>query len=390
MRSGLEITDIIQRFGKQYIQKYRPSAEKMKVLFDILQCRTSALGGHEERCDYCHEVRYSYNSCGNRHCPKCLAAKQAVWIEKLIAQTLPVNHYHIIFTVPHELNAICLFDPRLYYKILFASVWQTLRSFGYTHYGAESGAVCVLHSWGQNLSLHPHIHCIVPAAGYTLSGTWKRIGTYQNYLYPIHQLSDAFKGKYLDAMKRALRKRNQLTGFSASIQDAYKKRWVVHCEPSMANAEHVIKYLGQYTHRVAISNDRILEMNDTHVTFIAKDYRDKAQKKPVSLPGVEFLHRFCQHILPKRFVKIRRYGIYNHTTKRNLRLQFVPEESIEEKVMSDKKEDETSIERIKRLTGFDMQKCPKCKNGRMHVVKELPRIRSPCRPVRQLLDAFLQ
>lgn len=390
MHSDLELADVIRRFGKQYIEKHHPSKEKMNVLLNVMQCRTAALGGHEERCDCCSQVRYSYNSCGNRHCPKCLSVKQAIWVDKLIANTLPIKHYHIIFTVPHELNAICLFDRSLYYKILFSAAWRTLYSFGYTHYGVETGAVAVLHSWGQNLSLHPHLHCLVPAAGYSLNGSWKNIGKQQKYLYPIHQLSDTFKGKFLDSLKRALKKRGLLNEFDSLTQAAYNKPWVVHCEPSMASAEHVIKYLGQYTHRVAISNDRILEMSDTHVTFIAKDYRDKAQKKPVRLPGVEFLHRFCQHILPKRFVKIRRFGIYNHTTKRNLELQFVPEESMVEKTLMGKNEKETTIERIKRLTGFDIGKCPKCKNGRMQVVRELPRIRSPSRPVLQLLHAFLQ
>ncbi len=249
--------------------------------------------------------------------------------------------------------------------------------------------VCCI-PWGQNLSLHPHIHCLVPAAGYTLKGTWKPIGKYEHFLYPVQQLSDAFKGKCLDGLKRALRKADALNGFHTHLQAAYKKKWVVHCEPSMASAEHVIRYLGQYTHRVAISNDRILAISDTHVTFMAKDYRDKAQKKPVSLTGVEFLHRFCQHILPKRFVKIRRYGIYNHTTKRNLQLRFVPDESEVEKKLSGKREVETTPERIKRLTGFDIGKCPKCKDGRLHIVRELPRIRSPGQHVGRLLAAFLQ
>ncbi len=390
MASNIEVADVIGRFGKQYILQYQPSAEKVKVLFNIMECRTLALGGHEEHCDCCPEVRYSYNSCGNRHCPKCLSVKQAIWIEKLMEETLPIKHYHIIFTVPHELNAICLYDRKMYYKVLFSAVWRTLRSFGYTHYGAETGALCVLHSWGQSLTLHPHIHCLVPAAGYTLKGNWKQIGVHEKYLYSVFQLSDAFKGKFLDSLKRALKKQNVRSEFDSCIQSAYKKPWVVHCEPSMAKAEHVIRYLGQYTHRVAISNDRIISMTDTHVTFIAKDYRDKAQKKPVSLTGVEFLHRFCLHILPKRFVKIRRYGIYNHTTKRNLELQFEPEVSKVEKILRDKKEDETSQERIKRLTGFDIGKCPKCENGRMRIVRELPRIRSPARPIQQLLHAFLQ
>ena len=388
MRQDLEIADIVRRFGTEYIEKHHPSAEKIKVLFDILQCRTLTLGGHEERCDCCNQVRYSYNSCGNRHCPKCLSAKQAIWIEKLIDQTLPVKHYHIIFTVPHELNPICLFDKGMYYKLLFSAVWRTLHSFGYTHYGVESGAVCVLHSWGQNLSLHPHIHCIVPAAGYSLKGGWEHIGTYDNYLYPVHQLSATFKGKFLDKLERSLRKKDMNPGFGPLLQKAWNKPWVVFCEPSLAKPVHVIRYLGQYTHRVAISNDRILRMSKTHVTFIAKDYRDRAQKKPVTMTGVEFLHRFCLHILPKRFVKIRRFGIYNHTTKRNMELQFEQKEPIIEEGGHGKKE--TSQEQIKRLTGFDIGQCPKCKKGRMLFVRELPRIRSPCRPLRQLIHTLLQ
>jgi hypothetical protein len=387
LRKDLEMADVVRHFGKQYLEKYHPSTEKIKVLFDILQCRTSVFGGHEERCNCCSEVRYSYNSCGNRHCPKCLSVKQAIWIDKLLEQTLPIKHYHIVFTVAHQLNEICLFDRKMYYKLLFSAVWRTLHSFGYTHYGVESGAICVLHSWGQNLSLHPHIHCIVPAAGYSLKGHWKRIGTNENYLYPVHQLSATFKGKFLDSLKRVLRKNGLLDAFAPMIQKAWNKPWVVFCEPSLAKAEHVIRYLGQYTHRVAISNDRIVDISKTHVTFIAKDYRDRAQKKPVRLTGVEFLHRFCMHILPKRFVKIRRYGIYNHTTKRNLELQFEPEKAIIEK---EAPKQETSQERIKRLTGFDMAQCPKCKTGRMVIVRELPRIRSPAHPLYPLIRACLQ
>jgi len=388
MRPDLEMADVVRQFGKQYIEKYHPSAEKIKVLFAILQCRTWSLGGHEERCDCCSEVRYSYNSCGNRHCPKCLWAKQAIWIEKLIKSTLGVKHYHIIFTLPHDLNPVCLFDRSMYYKLLFSAVWRTLHSFGYTHYGVESGAVCVLHTWGQNLSLHPHIHCIVPAAGYSLKGEWKRIGLNDDYLYPVNQLSATFKGKFLDSLKRALRKNSLLDGFDPMIQKAWNKPWVVYCEQSMAKAEHVIRYLGQYTHRVAISNHRIISMSDTHVTFIAKDYREHAQKKPVTMTGIEFLHRFCLHILPKRFVKIRRYGIYNHTTKRSMELQFEPQQSLIEKDTEQPKE--TSQERIKRLTGFDIGLCPKCKKGRMHVVRELPRIRSPSQSLQQLIHSLLQ
>ena len=178
-----------------------------------------------------------------------------------------------------------------------------------------------------------------------------------------------------------------MDGFAQSVKKAWNKPWVVYCEPSLAKAEHVIRYLGQYTHRVAIANDRIISISETHVTFMAKDYRDRAQKKPVRLTGAEFLHRFCLYILPKRFVKIRRYGIYNHTTKRNLELQFEPEKSILEKEIP---RQETSQERIKRLTGFDIAQCPKCKTGRMVIVRELPRIRSPAHPWHQLISSALQ
>ncbi len=379
MKTKFELADVVRQFGKQLIEQKKLSPQQIKVLNNIMQCRTASLGGHEEACDNCGEIRYSYNSCGDRHCPKCQSTKQAIWVEGLIEKTLPVKHYHIIFTVPHSLNDICLWNDKLYYKVLFNTVWRTLHSFGYTHYGVESGAVAVLHSWGQNLSLHPHIHCIVPAAGYSLKGEWKNIDKYENYLYPVHQLSSAFKGKFLDSLKRKLKKVDMLDGFNYQIQKAYNTNWVVHSEPSLAKADHVIRYLGQYTHRVAITNQRILNISDTHVTFIAKDYRDHAQKKPVTIEGVEFLRRFCMHILPPGFVRIRRYGIYNHTTKRSLELQFKPEGKPDIEQITELKEraDETSVERIKRLTGFDIGLCPSCKKGRMIVVGELPRNRAP-------------
>lgn len=376
MKTTYELADVVKRFVPNLLEKLTPL--QLKVLNKIAICRTSALGGHEEVCDRCGNVRYSYNSCRDRHCPKCQAAKQAFWIDDLIKNTLPVKHYHIVFTVPHQLNAICLHNERMYYDLLFAAVWHTLRSFGYSHYGVESGTVAVLHTWGQNLSLHPHIHCLVPAAGYTLNGKWKDIGHSGQYLYPVHQLSDAFKGRFLDSLKRTLRKQNELSLFYNQVQDAWKTKWVVHCEPSLADAQHVIKYLGQYTHRVAITNQRILNIADGKVTFQAKDYRDRAIKKNVVLSGVEFLRRFTMHILPRRFVKIRRFGIYNHTTKRNLGLQFAPEEKPDiEAIIKRQQAPETKVERFARLTGINPCLCPVCKTGRMLVIRELPRIRSP-------------
>jgi hypothetical protein len=378
MRTKFELADVVNRFYSGLANKTKLTPLQTKVLGKISACRTAVLGGHEEACENCGTVRYSYNSCGDRHCPKCQAARQAFWIDDLVRGTLPVKHYHIVFTVPHQLNAVCLHNGRMYYDLLFAAVWNTLRSFGYSHFGTETGAVAVLHTWGQNLSLHPHIHCIVPAAGYSLDGKWKNIGHSWNYLYPVHQLSSAFKAKFLDSLKRALRKENELTLFYDAVQQAYQTQWVVHCEPSLASAGHVVKYLGQYTHRVAITNQRILNIADGKVTFIAKDYRDRAIKKPVTLDGVEFLRRFVQHILPRRFVKIRRFGIYNHTTKRNLALQFTPEEKPGmDAVIKQQQAPETNVERFERLTGVNPCICPACKTGRMVITRILPRIRSP-------------
>jgi hypothetical protein len=377
MRTKFELANVVNLFGASLVAGEKLTPLQIKVLGKIASCRTAALGGHEEVCESCGVVRYSYNSCGDRHCPKCQAAKQAFWIDDLMQTTLPVKHYHIVFTVPHQLNTVCLHNHRMYYDLLFDAVWNTLRSFGYSHFGTETGAVAVLHTWGQNLSLHPHVHCLVPAAGYSLDGQWKKIGQSGGYLYPVHQLSNTFKGKFLDSLKRALRKRNELSLFDDKVQQAYKTRWMVHCQPSMASAEHVVKYLGQYTHRVAITNQCILNIANGKVTFIAKDYRDGSVKKSVTLGGVEFLRRFSMHILPKRLVKIRRYGIYNHTAKRNLAIHFTEKEKPDIDALIKQQKSETNQQRVERLTGVNPCICPVCKTGRMVIIAELPRIRSP-------------
>jgi len=402
-KPGFELAEVVRKFGKQLIRNQKLSPQQNKALTHIMQCRTVSLGGHQDVCDHCGNIIYSYNSCGDRHCPKCQGNKQALWIQKLGQFTLAVNHYHIIFTVPHCLNKICLWNAALYYNLLFKAVWDTLRSFGYTHFGVESGAVAVLHTWGQNLSLHPHIHCIVPAAGYSLKGRWKNIGKNEKYLYPVPQLSAAFKGKFLDSLKRKLRKpdssaepgRSMLDAFDRDIQKAYKTKWVVFSEASMTQAKYVIRYLGQYTHRVAISNRRIINISNTHVTFLAKDYRDRAQKKPVKLKGAEFLRRFCQHIMPKRFVRIRRYGIYNHTVIRNLDLQFtttVEQSEMQPATSSQTEPDgiEDAGDLIKPIGDTGIRKCPYCKKGKLLVSRVIPRIRSPAGHLPTILFSMLQ
>jgi len=378
----VELADVVQKFGSLLVEKKNLSPQQTKVLHNILQCRTAALGGHEQACDNCGEIRYSYNSCGDRHCPKCQLYKQTKWIEKLEDETLSVKHYHIIFTVPHCLNEVCLWNDKLYYNLLFKAMWNTLRTFGYTKYGVESGAVAVLHTWGQNLSLHPHIHCLVPAAGFGLNGKWKNIGKSDKYLYTVQQLSATFKGKFLDSLKRQLQKVKQ-TGFEIQLEKAHQTNWVVFSEAPMSGVKQVIKYLGQYTHRIAISNQRIQAIENGKVHFYAKDYRDNATQKLVKMDGVEFLRRFVQHLLPKGFVRIRRFGIYNSTTKRNLALRFSTENSNIDELIAEK-------ERNLEKNSFPKAPCcPVCKKGKMVVIKVLPRVRSPTGHLPTLLRAIL-
>jgi hypothetical protein len=368
-RPRYEITHVIERFGQQFVEQCQPNSFILRTLDALRKCRTADLGGHEEKCDCCEKKRYSYNSCCNRHCPKCQASKQAFWVEDRMEEALDVKHFHIVFTVPEALNNICLLDSKHFYNSMFDCVWNTLYSFGYTHYGTETGAICVLHTWGQNLSLHPHIHCIVPAAGLTLDGKLKHISKKSKYLYNVKMLSYVFKGKFLSKIKSFLKQNNEISQHQQLLDDVYKKKWVVFCEPPLGSPAQIVKYLGQYTHRVAISNDRILEIDDNDVRFLFKDYSDNSRIKPAKLSGVEFLRRFCLHILPYRFVKIRYYGILSNKMKNFIGL-IAPNKKANRAV-------ESPQQRLKRLTGFDVYKCPFCKKGRMHIVNIIPRIRSP-------------
>lgn len=368
-RPQFEVAQIVDRFGQQYVEKYHPNSFMVRTLDALQKCRTSALGGHIDICLSCGKERISYNSCGNRNCPKCQGAKQALWVEDRMNDALEVKYFHVVFTVPEELNQICLLDSKQFYKSLFECVWSVLLQFGYTHYGIESGAICVLHTWGQNISLHPHIHCIVPAAGLTLSGNLKRITKRGKYLYPVLMLSPALRSILLKKLKRQLRQNNQLPKYQSLLNEVWKKEWVVHCEPPFGNAQQIVKYLGQYTHRIAISNHRIENIADSGITFFYKDYRDNSRIKPTTLTGVEFLRRFCMHILPKRFVKIRYYGILS--SKQKDRVKSLLAKKPETKVK------ETRQERIVRLTGFDPCRCPVCKTGFMHTIELLPKIRAP-------------
>lgn len=371
-RSPLEVARIIDRFGSPFVAQCRPSSFVVRTLDALQQCRTATLGGHKEACGSCGRERISYNSCGNRHCPKCQAARQALWVEDRMRDALDVKYFHVVFTVPEALNPVCLLDSRAFYSAMFAAAWSTLQTFGYSHYGVETGAIGVLHTWGQNLSLHPHIHCLVPAAGITLEGNPKRITREGQFLYPVRMLSAVFRAKLLTLLRRQLKQRGQLEPQQPVLAALWKKPWVVYCEPPLGSAQQIVKYLGQYTHRVAITNHRILRIDQEGVTFLHKDYRDGARQKPVTLGGVEFLRRFCLHILPHRFVKIRYYGILSGRYKQQVKpLQAKETEGVAAK------EAETKQERTVRLTGFDRLQCPFCQAGIMHTVELLPKIRAP-------------
>lgn len=367
-RPVFEVAQIIEQFGWDYVNKHHPNSWTLRTLNALKICRTSAMGGHKEKCDHCGRVRISYNSCRNRHCPKCQASKQAFWIEDVTGRIIDTKYFHIVFTIPEELNLICQLNSRKFYNTLFSSAWETLRAQGYMHYGTETGAIGVLHTWGQNLSLHPHIHCLVPAAGITLAGNMKKISKKGKYLYPVNKLSIDFRSTMMKQLKKQLTQNGQLQKYQLVIDQAWSKQWNVFSKPSFADADRVIKYLGQYTHRVAIINNRIQKVDKKNVSFFYKDYRDKAKQKLTTITGVEFLRRFSMHILPKGFVKIRYYGILSN--------RFTRQMAMYRKTKKERGK-ETVQQRLKRLTGFDVYQCPYCKKGHMHLVEDLPRIRSP-------------
>jgi len=363
-----ELAQIIDKFREKFVKQHNPNSYALRTLNALQICRTAALGGHVEKCDSCGKIQIRYNSCRNRHCPKCQTSKQAFWIEDVSERIIDTRYFHIVWTVPEVLNSICLLDSKKFYSALFSSVWNTLRTFGYSYYGVESGAIAILHTWGQNISLHPHIHCLVPAAGLSLDGNIKRIGKKDKFLFPVRKISIDFRSNMMKILKKQLIDMGKLKEYQAIIDKAWKKNWVVFSEPSFSGAEHVIKYLGQYTHRVALSNKRIQNIDDENVRFFYKDYKDNAKQKLINMSGVEFLRRFCMHILPKGFVKIRYYGILSNRYRKKTAMYRI------KKIDRGK---ENVLERIKRLAGFDVCTCPFCKKGKMHNIEELPRIRSP-------------
>ncbi len=298
-----------------------------RVLRDIVACRTQELGGHVEQCDHCGHRRISYNSCRNRHCPKCQANARASWMAERERDLLPVQYFHVVFTLPREMAAIARQNPTTIYRILFRSATDTLTTIARDprHLGADIGCLAVLHTWGQNLDHHPHLHCVIPGGG--LSPDRSRwIACAAGFFLSVNVLSRVFRGKFIELLKTA-RRQGQLA-FAGSLADlsdddvfeeyvtsSCRENWVVYCKPPFGGPAQVLKYLARYTHRVAISNSRLVALENGKVTFRWKDYADGSRKKLLTLDAVEFLRRFLLHVLPFRFVRIRYSGILANTVR---------------------------------------------------------------------------
>jgi predicted RNA-binding Zn-ribbon protein involved in translation (DUF1610 family) len=321
-RPAVEVADILRAQGDRFLDRYRRSFDfqQLKAFRAIQRCRTAALGGHIDACPKCGHQAISYNSCRNRHCPKCQTQAREHWLAARERELLTTSYFHVVFTVPHELNVLALDNPRVFYDLLFSASAQTLLKVARDpkHLGAEIGVISILHTWGQNLLLHPHVHCAIPAGGLSPDHTgWIR--PLYPFFLPVKVLSRVFRGKFLAGLKR-LHRRQQLrcTGPAAALADPtqfrrflrqlHRQDWVVYAKPAFGGPTKVLRYLGRYTHRIAISNHRLLAFDGERVTFRWKDYAHGGKQRTMTLLGTEFLRRFFLHVLPKGFVRIRYFG----------------------------------------------------------------------------------
>jgi hypothetical protein len=321
-RPRLEVADIIRAHGAAFLDASGASLSsgQRRVLEDLAACRTAALGGHVEACDRCGHQQIAYNSCRNRHCPKCQATAAAQWLEAQAADLLPVAYFHVVFTLPAGLSPIALQNPRVVYGLLFRSAAETLLQVAADpkHLGAEIGFLAVLHTWGQTLQHHPHVHCVVPGGGLSPDGS-RWIACRPDFFLPVRVLSRVFRGKFLESLHAAF-DRGKLAfhgrlseladpgRFHDRLRAAARTEWVVYAKPPFGGPEPVLKYLARYTHRVAISNSRLIELKDGRVSFRSRDYARGGRERTTTLEATEFLRRFLQHVLPSGFVRIRHYG----------------------------------------------------------------------------------
>ena len=374
----MELADIFREYGPSYREAHPLPLRMHKVIDAIIQCRTFSLGGHVDRCDSCGYERPFYNSCRNRHCPKCGSLSKERWLLSRKQHVLPIVYFHTVFTIPDTLNPLALINQRVIYNILFRAGSETLLELGRDrkHLGGEIGVIATLHTWGQNMIDHPHLHCIVTGGGLASDGKkWvhsKKTKNGGSFFVHVNVLSDLFKKKFITYLKEAydnghLKFEGQIsclssnTAFKQFTDDLYERKWVTYCKEPYSGAEKVLEYLGRYTYRVAISNRRLLKLEDDRVTFKWHDYRD-GKEKVMSLNAFEFIRRFLLHILPKGFFKIRYYGILASRNlgtklKRCKEILGVRTNTLLEKI--------NWMKLLYKMTGIDLLRCPVCKTGQM-------------------------
>ena len=320
------VQDIFLRFYLQYLDKYTPSPQQSKVANCIINCKTGAYGANVSVCKDCGHLQIHYNSCRNRCCPMCQALPKEKWMDKRREDVLEAPYFHVVFTVPQELNPLIYSNQQILYDTMYHCVSETINELtsDSKHLGAKVGYICVLHTWGSEMNFHPHIHVILLGGGLTAKNQWRDKG--EEFFLPVKVMSKLFRGKYMDQLKSLYeankfqfhgsseKYRNRYT-FKELLNLCYDKDWVPHCKKTFNGAQSVINYLGKYTHRIAISNHRIIRMDEDTVTFYVKDYREEGRWKELTLPGIEFIRRFLMHVPPKRFVRIRHYGLLCTRTK---------------------------------------------------------------------------
>lgn len=372
MRPQYEVADIFRLYGEEYKKTHAMTTEQRKVMAAIMSCRTAQLGGHKEVCEKCGTTRNCYNSCRNRHCPKCQTMTKEKWLEKRKSELLPCGYFHMVFTIPHCLNPLILRNRKELLACLFQAVRNTLLAFAADpqwRLEGKPGLLTLLHTWSQTLIDHFHIHCLIPAGVLSFDGR-RWIPSKEDYLFRIQSLAKEFKKQYLSMIKS---KSNQLVLPENSdnlTRQAEKKEWIAYAKKPFAGPEQVLEYLGRYTHRIAISNHRIKSIENGEVKFTYKDRQDENKVKTLELSAVEFIRRFLLHVLPFRFMKIRYYGFLANICKKKSVLLI---RRLIGKVMEFKDfSQETILEKVSRLTGVDILLCPHCKQGQMLYQGALP------------------
>lgn len=376
MKPKFEVADIFRKYGQEYKNTHVMNGEQRKVMAAIMACRTAQLGGHQDVCDQCGIVINSYNSCRNRHCPKCQTMTKEDWLDKRRADLLPCGYFHFVFTIPHDLNTFVLGNRRELLSCLFAAVKETLFEFsGDPQWKLEGkpGILALLHTWSQVLIDHFHIHCLIPAGVLSFDGR-KWIKSNDKFLFKVQSLAREFKKQYLTMIESRLDTLVVPKNGTELLKKAWKKNWIVYAKQPFAGPEQVLNYLGRYTHRIAISNHRIKSIDNNKVIFTYKDRADNNTTRTMTLDAMEFIRRFLLHVLPGRFPKIRYYGFLANVCKKKavLLIRRLIGKAMEVQQFIN----ETLEEKVLRLTGRDIQLCPHCKQGRMINIGMLPALNS--------------